>query len=204
MILWHYIFMEFYETFIYFRLFTSFWRMFLESLIYLCFVEMLMCNFNSIAANNFSKVSLLEAYNAIHIHDIICLLETYLKHDTLFYDGNLWIPEYKLTMMMIMTIIFSPRKIINVSYLKDYLNFSLSVNGRHCDITLIYHSPSQFSDEFHKCLTSFELLLDNIANRNPLGSIIIGDFMARSKNGFLLIKQLAKVKNWNFGFPMLI
>ena len=84
-------------------------------------------------------------------------------------------------MMMIMTIIFSPRKIINVSYLKDYLNFSLSVNGRYCDITLIYHSPSQFSDEFHKCLTNFELLLDNIANRNPLGSIIIGDFIGRSK-----------------------
>ena len=40
-------------------------------------------NLNSIAAHNFSNISLLRAYNAIHNYDIICLSETYLNHDTL-------------------------------------------------------------------------------------------------------------------------
>ena len=39
-------------------------------------------NLNSIAAHNFSKISLLRAYNAIHNHDIVCHSETYLNHDT--------------------------------------------------------------------------------------------------------------------------
>ena len=40
-------------------------------------------NLNSIVVHNFSKVSLLRAYDAIHNYDIICLSETYLNHDTL-------------------------------------------------------------------------------------------------------------------------
>ena len=40
-------------------------------------------NLNSIKAHNFSKISLLRAYNGIHNYDIICLSETYLNHDTL-------------------------------------------------------------------------------------------------------------------------
>ena len=34
-------------------------------------------NVNSISAHNFVKVSLLEAYNAIHKFDIICFSETF-------------------------------------------------------------------------------------------------------------------------------
>ena len=35
-------------------------------------------NLNSITAHDFSKLSLLEAYNTHHMYDIICLSETYL------------------------------------------------------------------------------------------------------------------------------
>ena len=45
-------------------------------------------NLNSIAAYNFSKISLLRVYNAIHNYDIICLSETYLNHDTLSKNDN--------------------------------------------------------------------------------------------------------------------
>ena len=75
--------------------------------------------------------------------------------------------------------------------------FNLSVNGRQCNIPLIYRSPSQLSDVLHTFLTNFELLLDNIANQNPFLSIITDDFNARSKNGFLAIKQLMKIKDMN-------
>ena len=53
-----------------------------------------------------------------------------------------------------------------------------------CNITLIYCSPSQSSEEFDEFLSNFEFLLDYIANRNPFVSIIIGDFNARSNNWF--------------------
>ena len=52
-------------------------------------------NLNSIKAHNFSKISLLRAYNGIHNYDI-CLSETYLNHDTLSYSDNLKIPGYEL------------------------------------------------------------------------------------------------------------
>ena len=53
---------------------------------------------------------------------------------------------------------------------------------KRCNITLIYRSPSQSSEEFQTFLKNFKLLLDNIANRKPFVSIIIGNFNARSKN----------------------
>ena len=56
------------------------------------------CHWNpdSIAAHNFSKISLLRAYNAIHHYDLICLSETDLNHDTLPNNDNLKIPGYEL------------------------------------------------------------------------------------------------------------
>ena len=53
-------------------------------------------NLKSTVTGNFSKISFLKAYNAMHTHDIICLLETYLNHDILFDNGSLKIWGYKL------------------------------------------------------------------------------------------------------------
>ena len=150
-------------------------------------------NLNSIVARNFSKISLLKVYNAIHTYDIICLSETYLNHDTLSENDNLKIPGYALIRVdhpsnqkrggiCIYHKDFLSIKVNNVSCLKEYLNFGLSVYGKQCNITLIYHSASQSSEEFDTFLSNFELLLNYIPNRNPFVSIIIGDFNARSKN----------------------
>ena len=147
-------------------------------------------NLNSIAAHNCSKFPLLKAYNAIHFYDIICLSESYLNHDTLSNNDNLKIPGYELIRVdhpsnqkgggfCIYQKDFLPIKVNNVSCLKECLNFSLSVYGKQCNITLIYYSPSQSTEEFDT-LSNFELLLDYIANRNLFVSIIIGDFNARS------------------------
>ena len=123
-------------------------------------------------------------------YNIICLSETCLNHDTLSGNDNLKIPGYELIRVnqpsnqkrggiCIYHKDFFPIKVNNVSCLKECLNFSLSVHGRQCNITLIYCSPSQSSEEFDTFLSNFELLLDYIANRNPFVSIIIGDFNAR-------------------------
>ena len=150
-------------------------------------------NLNSIAAHNVSKMSLLKVYNAIHTYDIICLSETYLNHDTLSDNENLKIPGYELIRVdhpsnqkrggiCIHHKDFLPIKVNNVSCFKECLNFSLRVHGKQCNITLIYSSPSQSSEEFDTFLSNFELLLDYIANCNPFVGIIIGDFNARSSN----------------------
>ena len=95
-------------------------------------------NLNSIAAHNFSKISLLRAYNAIHNYDIIYLSETYLNHDTLSDSENLKILGYELIRVdhtsnqkrggtCIYHKDFLPIKVSNTSCLKECLNFSLSV-----------------------------------------------------------------------------
>ena len=66
--------------------------------------------------------------------------------------------------------------------MKECLNFSLRVYGKQCNITLIYRSPSQSSEEFDTFLSNSELLLDYIANRNPFVCIIVGDFNANLNN----------------------
>ena len=53
-------------------------------------------NLNSIAAHNFIKISLLQAYNAIHRFDIICLSETYLDNFYHSDDDQLIFPGYNL------------------------------------------------------------------------------------------------------------
>ena len=145
----------------------------------------------ALTAHNFSKISLLRAYNAIHNYDIICLSETYLNHDTSSDSDNLKIPGYELIRVdhpsnqkrggiCIYHKDFLPIKVNNISCLKECLNFSLSVYGKQCNITLIYRSPSQSSEECDTFLSNFELLL--ITNRNSFVSIIIGDFNAKSNN----------------------
>ena len=57
---------------------------------------------------------------------------------------------------------FLPIKVNNVSYSKQCLNFYVSVNEKQCNITLIYRSPSQSSEEFQTILKKFEFQLDNI------------------------------------------
>ena len=53
-------------------------------------------NLNSITVHNFVKVNLLQAYNAIHDFDMICLSESYLDSSVSSDNDNLYIKDYKL------------------------------------------------------------------------------------------------------------
>ena len=53
-------------------------------------------NLNSIAVHNFSKLSLLEAYNGHHMHDMISLSETYLVSPVPYDDPRLNLSGNKL------------------------------------------------------------------------------------------------------------
>ena len=150
---------------------------------------------NSIAVHNFSSISLLKAYNAIHTYDIICLSEPYLNHDTLSENDNFGISGYELISVdypssqkrggiCIYPKDFLPMKVNNISSLKECLNLSLNVYEKQCNTTLIYGSPSQSSKEFDTFLLNFELLLDYTA-----------------AGGVLVIKQVMKAKNLNHWLP---
>ena len=51
-------------------------------------------NVNGITANNFKKLSLIEAYNAVHSFDIICISETFLNSDYSLDDPRLMLDGY--------------------------------------------------------------------------------------------------------------
>ena len=53
-------------------------------------------NLNSNASHNFSKLSLLGAYNTHHMYDIICISETYLDSSVPYDDPILNLSDYKL------------------------------------------------------------------------------------------------------------
>ena len=53
-------------------------------------------NLNSITAHNFAKINLLQAYNAVHDFDMICLSKYYLDSTVSSENGNLYIRDYKL------------------------------------------------------------------------------------------------------------
>ena len=53
-------------------------------------------NLNSIAAQNFVKLSQLEAYNTVHRYDLICLSETWLDSTTSINSNDLSLKGYNL------------------------------------------------------------------------------------------------------------
>ena len=125
-------------------------------------------NLNSVAAHNLSKIYLLKVYNVIYTYNIICLLEVYLHHDRFFNDDNLRIAGFKLIRVEYPSsekrdavCIYHkgrlPIKVINVSYFNNLRNFNSNtkVNGKQCNVNLIYRSSSQSSEEFNTFLTIF-------------------------------------------------
>ena len=128
-------------------------------------------NLNSITAHNFSKISLLRAYNAIHNYvsqkPILTTTHyptvTILRYQVMNYLGFYHPSNQKRGGVSIYHKDFLPIKVNNISCLKECLNFSLSVYGKQRNITLIYRSPSQSSEEFDKFLSNFEFSLDYVA-----------------------------------------
>ena len=101
-------------------------------------------NLNSIATHNFSKISLLKAYNEIHTYDIMYLSETYLNHETLFDDDNLRIvrvdhpSNQRQDGVYIYLKDSLPKKVNNLSYMKEFFNFNMSADEKQFHVTLIY------------------------------------------------------------------
>ena len=135
-------------------------------------------NLNSIPAHNFSKISLLSAYNFLHKFDIICFSETYLDSSILSQDTNLEMTRYTLTLIRAdhpsnvkrgeVFVYYKnhlPLKLLNINYLPECITSELSVKNKFCIIAALYRSTSQSQSEFTNFTTSLELPLHAIASK---------------------------------------
>ena len=141
-------------------------------------------NLNGIAAQNYVKLSMLEAYNALHNYDIICISETYLDSSLSHNDPTLQLQGYELIrsdhssntkrgevcLYYKNHLPLNPRE--NISRLSECIVVELKTKKHKCFITCLYRSPSQSNDEFTDFCDDLELTLSNLNQETPLCSIL--------------------------------
>ena len=146
---------------------------------------------NSIAAHNFAKLSSLEAFNAVHNFDVICISESYLDSSFPTDDSALDLKGYKLvradhpldikrggTCVYYKEVM--PIKFLNVINLPECLLFEISYNNQKCFIISLYRSPSQSANEFQVFLKELENIIESICSPGNSDLVIInGDSNAK-------------------------
>ena len=103
----------------------------------------------------YSKLFILKAYISVHKFDIICLSETYLDSTVPIDDDNLVISRYNLIRsdhpsnnkrggVCLYYKNYLPLRVIilNISYLKECLNFQVRIGDKSCNSIALYRSPS--------------------------------------------------------------
>ena len=152
-------------------------------------------NFNSILAHDYSKLFLLKAYISVDKFDIICLSETYLDSTVPLDVVNLVISKYDMIHsdhpsntkrggVCLYYKNYLPLRVLNISYLKECLNFELKIGDKSCNFIALYRSPSQSQDDFETFSDNFEMTLETLAQKGSFLTAIIGDFNAKSCNWY--------------------
>ena len=137
----------------------------------------------------------MEAYNAIHKFDIICLSETFLNISLQNDDDSQVLNGYKLVRADNpsnlkrggVCIYFKeslPLKVRNITNLHECLVCELFLNGRRSYIVSLYRSPSKSTDEYDHFITTFEQLMVHLTSFKPHLLLITGDFNARSSSSW--------------------
>ena len=127
----------------------------------------------------------------MHKFDIICLSVTFLNNT--YKDNDLNLNGYSLLRadhpsnakrggVCIYYKENLPLKLISTPYLNESLLCEVTIGSKKCIIGTVYRSPSQNSDEFESFLSNFEFLLQDISNRNPYLTLLLGDYNARNTN----------------------
>ena len=148
-------------------------------------------NVNSLIAHNFTKISHLEAYNAIHQHGFICISDTFFDSSVTEGDKNIQLNGYNLiradhpsnTKRGGVCIFYKETlalHIVNSLNFNECIVCEVSTQNSKGYIGVIYRSPSQNTIEFESFLSNCEKLLNYITSNNGLFNIIVGDFNARS------------------------
>ena len=152
-------------------------------------------NLNRILAHDYSKLFLLKAYISVHKFDIICLSETYLDSTVPLDDDNLVISGYNLIRsdhpsntkrggVCLYYKNYLPLRVLNISYLKECLNFELKIGDKSCNFIALYRSPSQSQDDFETFSDNFEMTLETLVQKASFLTAVTDDFIARSCNWY--------------------
>ena len=108
-------------------------------------------SFNSLVAQNLSKISQLEAYNSLYKHDFICISEAYCDLSILERDTSFQLDGYKI----IRADHPSNTKrgavwLYYVANLSKCIIFEVSIQSCKGYVGVIYRSPSQNTTEFEE------------------------------------------------------
>ena len=147
-------------------------------------------NLNSLAAYDFLRVSLIEAYNSVYNYDLIGIVETHL--DSTIDENKLALNGYTFIKvnhpqnvkrggvgLYIKDSLPSKRRSDLVT-LPECIVYEIQINRKKYFFAVIYRSPSQDQYEFDNFTIDFELMLSKMHAENPFCVIITGDFNCRS------------------------
>ena len=106
-----------------------------------------------------NKLSMLEAYNIAHKHDVICISKSYLDSTIPIDDNSLSLNGYNLTLaehpdnvkrggVCMYYIENLSLRIISTSFFDQCLLCEVTCQNQKGYIAVIYHSPSQSCNEF--------------------------------------------------------
>ena len=143
-------------------------------------------NLNSIAAYDFLRVALVEAYNSVHKYDLIGIVETHLdatiNEARLALDGYIFYKSNHpqnmkkggvgLNVKDTQPSKFRP----DLAVLPDCVILEVQIERKKYFFVVVYRSPSQTQSEFDIFTINFELMLSKIHEENPFCVIITGDF----------------------------
>ena len=154
-------------------------------------IEFCHWNLNGLAAHDFIKAPLVEAFITSNIFNLVCLSETFLDSTIPNDDVNIQINGYSLLRA------YHPNDIKRggvcicfkeslplirrngLTNIKDCLVTEINVNNEKCFFTCLYRSPSQSHDEFERFRSNLNLLFSNINDLHPTCSIVLRDFNAK-------------------------
>ena len=122
---------------------------------------------------DYSKLFLLKTYISVHNFDTICLSETYLDSSVPLDDDNLVISGYNLIHSdhpsntkrggeCLYYKNYLPLRVLNISYLKECLNFELKIRDKSCNFIALYRSQNQSQDYFETFSVNFEMTLETL------------------------------------------
>ena len=97
-----------------------------------------------------------------------------MDHPSNTKGGDVWLYYKRLL----------PLKVIDVSYLQEYINFEVKIGDKTCNFVSLYRSPSQTKDESKNFIKNLQLDLEHIANKSPFLIVVLGDFNARMQGWY--------------------
>ena len=155
------------------------------------FIKFCHWNLNGLAAHDFVKMPLIEAFITTHNFDIICLSETLLDSSIDISDTRVNINGYSLLrgdhpsnnkrggVCMYYKNYLPVIRRTDLSGLQECIVAEVTVDKERCSLTCLCRSPSQNDDEFETFCSDLTFLLNNINKFQPSCSVLLGHFNAK-------------------------